>query len=763
MIDVGCDSPENAALSIAGVIDRFASAWKERGSPPDPHAFLAESGGYRRILLIELIKVDLDYRWVHYRFPKRLADYQAEYPELNTAPLPPDLVYEEIHARLKGGDAPDPEEYSANTSLQATRLTQNLAEPEYRSTLIVQPGILDALGEFESGGRIDDFDLLMRLGSGAFARVFLARQRSLQRFVAVKISRNHGKEPETLAQLDHDYIVRVFDQRILHDGALKLMYMQFLPGGTLLDVLRHIQATKPEQRSGRLLLEAIDGTLSRRGIVEPAESAVRREIAELSWPDTVAWLGVRLASAIDYAHRRGILHRDLKPANILLTAEGIPKLADFNISFSRHIAGASPLAYFGGSLDYMSPEQLQACHPDMSTTPADIDTRSDLYSLAVVLFELLTGHRPISDPPDAGLSATSLEQMIAVRKHAITGEVLAGIPSDCPAVLRHTLLRCLAPQPSDRYPSGAGLARQLELCLDPRARDLVDPPSGTWRSRLAPWVLIAPVVLFVAGDAMGMLYDFFHNSPILNKYLSSTQWDYLRNVVWMIILVVMPPATGLYLFTCRYAIRVPHGLRRGRQYDSATIVRARVDLLRLGDRVALMTLGGWALGAVVATVAVAGLSTLRPSLIAHLVFANILGGLVAVSYTFLFLTFYLVRCVYPPLLLRSDITAADVHQLRALSRRCPVYLAIALSIPLLSVFFGLTFVDSTDAVAVIGPIRWLSVGAVLGSLGSYLLFRRLEGDLSALTRVVERLWFDSSDRHDNQSAEGPGRQALTPA
>ncbi|MET8877755.1 hypothetical protein ABZW16_38080, partial [Nocardia sp. NPDC004604] len=112
------------------------------------------------------------------------------------------------------------------------------------------PGSFDALDQIQIGQRIDDFDLLTGLGSGAFARVFLARQRSLQRLVAVKISADHGTEPQTLAQLDHDYIVRVFDQRLLgsedaRDPAmrrLRLLYMQFLPGGTLLGVLRWLRA-----------------------------------------------------------------------------------------------------------------------------------------------------------------------------------------------------------------------------------------------------------------------------------------------------------------------------------------------------------------------------------------------------------------------------------------------------------------------------------------------------------------------------------------
>ena len=116
-----------------------------------------------------------------------------------------------------------------------------------------------------------------------------------------------------------------------------------------------------------------------------------------TWPETVCWLGVCLANALDYAHRRGVLHRDVKPANVLLTAEASPKLADFNVSFSSKLDGANPAAFFGGSLAYMSPEQLEAFNPASAREAGDLDGRSDLYSLCIILWELLTGRRPFRD------------------------------------------------------------------------------------------------------------------------------------------------------------------------------------------------------------------------------------------------------------------------------------------------------------------------------------------------------------------------------
>ena len=87
---------------------------------------------------------------------------------------------------------------------------------------------------------IDDFDLLLLLGSGSFARVFLARQISLDRLVALKVSKSVGTEPRTLAQLDHPNIVRVFDQRTCSTTGLRLLYMELVPGGTFQDLVQEV-------------------------------------------------------------------------------------------------------------------------------------------------------------------------------------------------------------------------------------------------------------------------------------------------------------------------------------------------------------------------------------------------------------------------------------------------------------------------------------------------------------------------------------------
>ena len=402
---------------LASFLDAFVAAWEEATAPPELGPFLPEAGEIRRLTLVELIKVDLEYRWLNRGCPKRLTEYLAELPELAQGRVPCDLIYEEFHIRKQAGQSVSPEEYLQAFPDQAAEIASILGvEQHYESSSFHKSAKQRRLVAVQPGDTIEDFDLLLELGSGAFAKVFLARQQSMQRLVALKVATDRSDEPQTLAQLDHDHIVRVYDQRTIPDRKLRLLYMQYIAGGTLQAVIQRVRQTPPEERTGKLLLDVIDESLERRGESRPSESSTRAWLARASWPEAVCWLGAKIARALDYAHRLGVLHRDVKPANILVTAEGSPKLADFNISFSDKVTGATPAAYFGGSLAYMSPEQLEACHPTHPRQPEELDGRSDLYSLGMVLWELLTGKRPFHDEAVQGGWSATLEAMIQRRQ-----------------------------------------------------------------------------------------------------------------------------------------------------------------------------------------------------------------------------------------------------------------------------------------------------------------------------------------------------------
>ncbi|MFD3746753.1 protein kinase [Nocardia sp. NPDC058633] len=783
------------------MVEAFAAAWgSATGHPPEIAEFLPDAATLRAQALHELIRVDLRHRWLHHASTdvtrKRLVHYCAEFPELDRDSLPAGLVFEEFVIRRHSGERVDPRDclreypeqaaslrgllntddldqstHRADDVDQSTRRTDDLdatvnqSPDSTRSTEMTSPqldltatatsaataassapGEFEPLDRIEVGQRIGDFELLTGLGSGAFARVFLARQRSMQRLVAVKISADRGTEPQTLAQLDHDYIVRVFDQQLLDTGSapsgsrrLRLLYMQFLPGGTLLGLLRWVRATPPAERSGKLLLDAVDAAMAEKGEIRPTDSSVRSEIAELSWPETVAWLGRRLAEALDYASSHGVLHRDVKPANVLLTAEGVPKLADFNISFSRTVAGTSPVAYFGGSLAYMSPEQLEACHPGLGRTAADLDTRADIYSLGVVLWELLTGAKPFDDNTAAAEGRgdeTTLEAMLERRTVGVEPAALDRVPANCPTALRRVLLTCLDPDRSGRWADGAVLAKQFDLCLDARARDLVDPPPKSWRMQWRRWPLLVMVLAIGVPNALASWYNIQHNQSLVVSRLSETAQQSFVVITAGVNLVFFPAGAAVLIYLARFVLSVPRGLRHGRRYDPQILRRTRHDTVRLGDRVVVVAFSLWALSGLTFPVALQLAAGDVPArAVVHFFASLLVCGAIAVAYPFFLVTFYLVRCIYPIFLRHGEISADDGEWLRALCRRCTWYLAVAASVPLLAVA-GVTFLPPGDIPSVIVAVRVLCVGGIFAFIASYLLFRELEDDLKALERVV---------------------------
>ena len=601
------------------------------------------------------------------------------------------------------------------------------------------------LRQIEVGQSLDDFDLLIELGSGVFARVFLARQRSLQRLVAVKISANHGTEPQTLAQLDHDYIVRVFDQRILRDRDWLLLYMQYLPGGTLLNLVQAIRRAGRPPDSGQALLDAVDNALESRGEIRPTESSTRAELATLTWPETVAWLGKRLADALHYATSRGVLHRDIKPANVLLAPDGTPKLADFNISFARNVSGASPFAYFGGSLSYMSPEQLMACRPGHTQDAANLDTRSDIYSLAVVLWELLTGLKPFDDSAAKAArarsggsvsDATALELMLTTRAQGVSSAALAALPTNCPAALRRVLLKALSADRDQRWASGAELAEQLQLCLDPQARDLVDPPARSWRLRLRPFFLPIGLLAVLSPNLLAAAYNIQHNQLLIVSQLSEQAQGRFMMVTTLVNLVFFPLGIAVVLYWIRYVILVPRRLRRGPAPPAETLARARHDCLVAGDRVVLVGFGLWSLAGLTFPLTMQFAAGGIPGRSAIHFFGSLtVCGAIAIAYPFFLFTFFIVRSVYPELVAHGQTNPREAEQLRALSRRQSRYLAIAASVPLLGIV-AVSFLTAPEIAQVIVAIRVLCITGIAGFVLVYWLSRQIESDIQALERVI---------------------------
>jgi hypothetical protein len=372
--------------------------------------------------------------------------------------------------------------------------------------------------------------------------------------------------------------VRVYDQRTRPSEPRDLIYMEYVPGGTLSEVIaslhRHANApaadaTSPAlPRSGAALLEHIDQRLLEQGQVPPQDSAGRRWLAAHDWASAVAWIGFQLAQALDYAHRQGVCHRDVKPANVLLTAEAVPKLADFNVSLATGPQGADAESNFGGSLAYMSPEQLRVADAEDPFAADQIDGRSDLYGLGLVLWELWQGQRPW---PAAALTATrkaasqeaasqeaanreAANQQASGRNTQTPAEDLATRPpqqvrggsafaaagslmglvrqqqqlrrrplprpladSATGRALGRVLFSVLQHDPTARPVSGAELAAGLRLALTPEAAPIFHPRPGglrDWLLRVPVW-LLAGVIILIPNIAAGAFNYWYNATEIL--------------------------------------------------------------------------------------------------------------------------------------------------------------------------------------------------------------------------------------------------------
>ena len=351
------------------------------------------------------------------------------------------------------------------------------------------------------------FRLDSELGRGAFGRVYLARQGELaNRPVALKVSADTIGETQALAQLRHTNIVPIYS--VHRSGPLQAVCMPYLGSGTFADVLHDLRRNPTLPDSGAALLStrhrrsstsgsrpgsSLDGDAPDRpgaaaqgdegaagDTPRPPEiraSVQLERIGGLGYVQAVLWLGARVADGLAHAHERGILHRDLKPANILLGDDGEPLLLDFNLAADTKLRSHASAAMMGGTLPYMAPEHLEALK-DGGRTP---DARSDLYSLGVILFELLTGRHPF--PIHTGPVREILPRMIAERSapppplRPWNAKVTPAVES----IVRH----CLHPDPSHRYRSARELHEDLQRQLDDRP--LKHAPEPSWRERLGKW------------------------------------------------------------------------------------------------------------------------------------------------------------------------------------------------------------------------------------------------------------------------------------
>ena len=185
-----------------------------------------------------------------------------------------------------------------------------------------------------------------------------------------------------------------------------------------------------------------------------------------SYWQATAWIGARLAHGLHHAHKRGILHRDVKPSNILLGADGQPLLLDFNLSEDLKDRADAARHTMGGTMAYMAPEHLRAMAARDPALARHVDHRSDIYSLGMVLYEMLVGHQPFDQSATDPSMAALLEAM-AVERARVVPSVRERRP-DVPWGMESIVRKCLHPDPQQRYQQADHLAEDLRALLADR-------------------------------------------------------------------------------------------------------------------------------------------------------------------------------------------------------------------------------------------------------------------------------------------------------
>ncbi|MCR9202573.1 MAG: serine/threonine protein kinase, partial [Planctomycetaceae bacterium] len=287
--------------------------------------------------------------------------------------------------------------------------------------------------------KIGHFVLTRLLGKGGFGQVYEAEDLELKRKVAIKIPWSHKvdqgassgalKEARAAAVIQHPNVVKVHEVGALDRG---LYIVSELVDG--IDLGRWLETTSPDEiETARLMAEICDG--------------------------------------VQAAHTAGVIHRDLKPGNILITRQGRPMVTDFGLA-RRRITGQTTVTRTGevfGTLKYMSPEQARGM-------PRLIDERSDVFSLGIILYRMLTGRVPFRGGNDD--MVTILFQITSTEPTS-PRDHRPGIPKDIATIC----LRCLEKDPGRRYQTAAELAADLRRFADgaPVIARPISPPERLWR------------------------------------------------------------------------------------------------------------------------------------------------------------------------------------------------------------------------------------------------------------------------------------------
>jgi serine/threonine protein kinase/tetratricopeptide (TPR) repeat protein len=425
-------------------------------------------------------------------------------------------ILEEYLAELERGRRPHPEELLARHPDVADVLKDYLDRLDLLHDAAVRFRVMEPPDENSGAnsnlGRLGDFELVREIGRGGMGIVYEAQQISLKRRVALKVlpfaatmdQRQLGRfqnEARAAAGLHHSNIVPVYF--VGCERGVNYYAMQFIEGRDLASIITNLRArngrkprpsqapTQPQRRNGRHAGPAKEARASHPPVSAAADTqpvaglSTESRQSQKHYFQSVARLGTQAAEALDYAHQQGIVHRDVKPANLLLDGDLRLWVTDFGLA---HIQGDSALTMTGdlvGTLRFMSPEQALAKR-------VVVDHRTDIYSLGVTLYELLT-----LQPAFNGGDRQEILRQIAFEEPRRPRQFNKAIPQELETIVQ----KAIEKNPADRYGTAQELADDLRNWLHDRP---IRARRPGWRQVALKWarrnralVAAATVVLVV--------------------------------------------------------------------------------------------------------------------------------------------------------------------------------------------------------------------------------------------------------------------------
>jgi serine/threonine protein kinase/WD40 repeat protein/tetratricopeptide (TPR) repeat protein len=386
-------------------------------------------------------------------------------------PLAP--LADEFLERTRRGEKPSPQEYAANYPELATQIRDLFPALLVMENLGASVGGGTSTAHFSSSSpsRLGEYRILRQIGRGGMGVVYEAVQETLGRHVAVKVLPAHlagrGKflerfrrEAKAAARLHHSNIVPVFG--VGESDGLHFYAMQFIHGQALDKVLDDVRRLRGSTGQSTVTLVMSPPSIAQSlvlGQLEPsAADAIAGSIGNSSqvlsgtrshYCREVARLGAQVADGLAYAHAQGVLHRDVKPANLLLDAQGTLWITDFGLAKAEDSDAITEAGDVIGTLRYMAPERFDG----------QSDARSDVYGLGATLYEMLA-LRPAFEDLDRG--------KLIGRITRVDPLPLRNLDPAIPRDLETVVLKAMARDPADRYPSATELAEDLRRFMTDR-------------------------------------------------------------------------------------------------------------------------------------------------------------------------------------------------------------------------------------------------------------------------------------------------------